>query len=244
MNSTKGLLMRVGIDQTYGKYNAPINPETNDYLYIPIPDKNEDKTTYHQIKPHFNAWVKRNNAVIEFPYHLEQMGGCHLDPDFDYLTYGDQGENTGRGRRVATLNKGDFIAFFASFNPIKKCSHSLVYALYGIMFVDKVMKAKNVSVEDLNKNAHTRLVDVNGEHLIVYADPLISGRFDKAIPIGEFRRKSYRMTKEMEKKWGGIDVYDGYIQRSVNPPWFVDPKTFLTWFETQNVKLIASNWGV
>ncbi len=34
MNKNKGLLMRVGIDQEYGHYNAPINPETNDYLYM------------------------------------------------------------------------------------------------------------------------------------------------------------------------------------------------------------------
>jgi len=42
MNDRKGLLMRVGIDQTYGKYNAPINPITNDYIYMPISQENHD----------------------------------------------------------------------------------------------------------------------------------------------------------------------------------------------------------
>jgi hypothetical protein len=245
MNSKKGLLMRVGIDQTYGVYNAPINPITNDYMYMPIPQSEDNfksgmRTSYHDLLPHFESWCQKNDVKIGFPSHLNKI--CtHLDPDFDHSTYGDQ--DTGRGLRVGVLKKGDFIVFFASFKPISKCDHKLVYALYGIMVVDKVLKVKDVAESDLHKNAHTRINNMNKDHLVVFADPTLSGRFSRAIPIGEFRNGSYRVTKETLDAWGDIGVKDGFIQRSVCPPWFTNPEQFLTWLSSQQVDLINSNWN-
>lgn len=236
--------MRVGIDQTYGGYNAPINPSTNDYIYMPIPQEKSDftlgmETTYDNLSPYFEFWCKKNGEKIEFPEHLSN-DGCHLDPDFDFSTYGDQA--TGRGLRVGDLKKGDFIAFFASFKPIKKCDHNLLYALYGIMFVDKVMKVNDVPENEFHKNAHTRVKNLNKDHWVVFANPSLSGRFSKAIPIGEFRDGSYRVTKELLYLWGGIGVKNGYIQRSVCPPWFTNPEQFLKWLDSQKITLINSNW--
>ncbi|MGZ4956637.1 MAG: Nmad3 family putative nucleotide modification protein [Methylobacter sp.] len=243
MNDKKGLLMRVGIDQTYGGYNAPINPSTNDYIYMPIPQGNDSfisgmETTYDNLLPYFESWCQKNDAEIQFP-KINNIS-CHLDPDFDFSTYGDQA--TGRGLRVGDLNEGDFIAFFASFKPIKKCAHSLVYGLYGIMVVDKVMKVADVPENEFHKNAHTRIKNMNKDHWVVFSNPSLSGRFSRAIPIGEFRNGSYRVTKEILDAWGDIGVKDGFIQRSVCPPWFIKPKQFLSWLDTQQVKLINSNW--
>ena len=237
--------MRVGIDQTFGGYNAPINPITNDYLYMPIPQgvdsyKSGMRTSYNDLLPHFESWCQKNDVKTEFPPNLKNI--CtHLDPDFDHATYGDQ--DTGRGLRVGDLKKGDFIAFFASFKPISKCDHKLVYALYGIMVVDKVLKAIDVAESDLRKNAHTRINNMNKDHLVVFAEPTLSGRFSRSIPIGEFRNGSYRVTKETLDAWGDIGVKDGFIQRSVCPPWFTKPEQFLTWLSSQQVDLINSNWN-
>lgn len=243
MNGRKGLLMRVGIDQTFGGYNAPINPNTNDYMYLPIPEgkdfKSGMRTSYDDLSPYFASWCQNNGAKIEFPPNLNNKG-CHLDPDFDFLTYGDQA--TGRGLRVGDIGKGDFLAFFASFKPITKCDHKLIYALYGIMVVDKVLRVADVPENELHKNAHTRVTHINIEHWVVFANPSLSGRFSRAIPIGEFRNGSYRVKKEILDAWGGIGVKDGFIQRSVCPPWFIKPKQFLKWLEFQQVKLINSNW--
>jgi len=238
------LLIRVGIDQTFGEYNAPINPDTNDYLYMPIPQDNDDfrtgmKTSYNDLSPYFRSWCEKNNAEIKFPNHLNDKSS-HLDPDFDFSTYGDQA--TGRGLRVKTLERGDFLAFFASFKPITKCEHKLIYALYGMMVVDKVLKTSNVPEALLRTNAHTRLDNMNNDHLVVFANPALSGRFSKAIPIGEFRNKSYRVKKEILEVWGDIEVKDGFIQRSVNPPWFTNPNQFIKWLKSQQVELINSNW--
>ncbi|MFI3188172.1 hypothetical protein BCS42_02285 [Crenothrix sp. D3] len=246
MNDRKGLLMRVGIDQTYGNYNAPINPSTNDYMYLPIPQKKDKfiagmETTYDTALPYFESWCQKNDTKIQFPdINPEGDRGCHLDPDFDYSTYGDQA--TGRGLQVAKLKEGDFIVFFASFKPITPCEHNLIYALYGKMVVDKVKKVANVSENEFYKNAHTRIKEKDSDDWVVFANPSLSGRFNRAIPIGEFRNGSYRVKQEILDVWGDIGVKDGFIQRSVCPPWFTKPEQFLNWLENQQVKLINSNW--
>lgn len=244
MNDRKGLLMRVGIDQTFGGYNAPINPNTNDYIYLPIPQEKDDfkvgmRTSYDDLLPYFASWCQKNSVEIEFPQNQINKG-CHLDPDFDFSTYGDQA--TGRGLRVRDLKEGDFLAFFASFKPIIKCDYNLIYALYGIMVVDKVLRVADVPEKELHKNAHTRINNSNKDHFVVFANPSLSGRFNKAIPIGEFRNGSYRVKNEILDAWGDIEVKDGFIQRSVCPPWFLKPEKFLQWFESQKVELINSNW--
>jgi hypothetical protein len=247
----KGLLLRVGIDKTYGRYNAPINPLTNDYLYMPIPEGQENpqqifrqgmQTTYAQMDTHFSKFTGRNAIQLAFPERLRAIG-CHLDPDFENLTYGDQG--SGRGNRVRKLDAGDFIAFFASFRPIPNipCDHVLVYALYGIFFIDDIKKAKDVSSDQWHVNAHTRIQKMNGEHLIAFADKFRSGRFRRAIPIGEYRNGAYRVSNKILDAWGDIGVKDGFIQRSVCPPWFTKPEQFLKWLDFQQVELISNNWG-
>lgn len=244
MMQPKGLLMRVGIDQTFGQFNAPINPETYDYLYMPIPeDRHEFKqgmeTSYADIVPHFNAWAVRNQFDEEFPAHLRKRN-CHLDPDFECLTYGDQG--SGRGNRVRQLVRGDFVAFFASFKPIRPCSHKLIYALFGLMVVEKVVKVAALSKEELSRNAHSRVAEVNQEHLVVIAQPEQSGRFEKAIPIGEYRNGAYRVAEAVSAEWGGLTVRDGFIQRSVCPPWFTNASKFAEWMRAKQVALIHNNY--
>jgi hypothetical protein len=245
----KGLLLRVGIDKTAGGYNAPINPLTNDYLYMPIPESKENpkqifrqgmETTYTQMDTHFSKFTEQNAIELAFPEHLKLIGCCHLDPDFENLTYGDQA--SGRGNRVRELDVGDFIAFFASFRPIIPCDHVLVYALYGIFFIDNIKKAKDISSDQWHVNAHTRIQKMNGEHLIAFADKSRSGRFRHAIPIGEYRNGAYRITNKILDAWGDIGVKDGFIQRSVCPPWFTKPDQFLKWLDFQQVKLINNNW--
>lgn len=236
--------MRVGIDQTFGEYNAPINPNTNDYMYLPIPQGKDDfksgmRTSYDDLLPYFASWGQKNGAEIEFPQNLNNKS-CHLDPDFDFSTYGDQA--TGRGLRVGDIKGGDFLAFFASFKPIIKCDHKLIYALYGIMVVDKVLRVADVPENESHKNAHTRVSNTNKDHWVVFANPSLSGRFNRAIPIGEFRNGSYRVKNEILDAWGDIGVKDGFIQRSVCPPWFTKPEKFLKWLESQKVELINSNW--
>jgi hypothetical protein len=41
--------------------------------------------------------------------------------------------------------------------------------------------------------------------------------------------------------WGGLDVNDGYIQRSARLPEFKNAAKFYRWFLAQNPELVARN---
>jgi len=34
----KALLIRIGVDQAYGGWNAPVDPSTWEFAYVPIPE--------------------------------------------------------------------------------------------------------------------------------------------------------------------------------------------------------------
>jgi hypothetical protein len=34
----RAMLVRIGIDQAYGDWNAPVDPESNEFVYVPIPE--------------------------------------------------------------------------------------------------------------------------------------------------------------------------------------------------------------
>lgn len=37
----KGILVRAGIDHSYGQWNAPVDPESNKSVYVPIAEQYE-----------------------------------------------------------------------------------------------------------------------------------------------------------------------------------------------------------
>ena len=239
----KGILLRVGIDKSAGHMNAPFDPESGQFVYLPIPERHPFKdgleVRYDQFEEPLRALSERAELrkSTELPSHLKGAG-CHLDPDFSHLTYGDQGN---RGRIIKKLEKGDFIAFFASLRPLRSCRESLCYGLIGIFTVDRVCRVRDMPMQDFHRNAHTRRLSPNPKDIIVFGDPKSSGRFDRCIPIGARRNAAYRVTEECLDSWGGLEVKDGYIQRSVNPPFFTQPRTFREWLDCQAPTLRHSN---
>jgi Nucleotide modification associated domain 3 len=65
----------------------------------------------------------------------------HLDPDFDNLTYGDQGERANQLRRK--LSQGDRIIFYSGMKDVHDRSR-LVYAIIGMFVVDDIVLATSV----------------------------------------------------------------------------------------------------
>jgi len=161
----------------------------------------------------------------------------HLDPDFKHLSYGD---TKNRGRRLLDFNEGDVVVFYSGLRSINGESE-LVYALTGILVVQSIDRVINVLPQDFDRNAHTRNIKNVDTDIIVRGKPKVSGRFRKYIPIGEFRNKSYRVKTEILDEWGNIGVKDGWIQRSVYPPLFLDPKKFMEWLHDKYPELMASN---
>jgi hypothetical protein len=162
----------------------------------------------------------------------------HLDPDFEYLTYGDQGQ---RGKRITTvLDVDDLLVFFAGLRPVDGPSRPLIYAIIGLYVIDEIVSAVSIPETRWIENAHTRRVPTDGE-IVVRARARVSGRLRRGIPIGEIRGKVYRVRNDLLDAWGGLDVKDGYIQRSVRLPAFKDAAKFYSWFVAQKPALVAQN---
>lgn len=163
----------------------------------------------------------------------------HLDPDFEQLTYGNN-ENT-KGTRLAHLNQGDFLAFYASLRAIDQ-PRALVYALIGLIVIDRIIKASEIPEAAWHVNAHTRRTPIVASDVVIFGQSESSGRFRRAIPIGEYRDRAYRIRRDILDSWGGVTAKDGYIQRSAVPPQFKDDMRFLAWLRTQEPSLTQSNW--
>ena len=237
-----GLLVRVGIDHSYGHWNGPVNPESGRFVYIPIPEyfpiRPGLERSYREILPFLQNFYSDLNLVFYFPLRLMDRY-MHLDPDFQELTYGDI--DGPRGRKIANLRNGDLIAFYAGLRPIRKHNDRLFYALIGIYIVEEIITVSDIPEDRYRENAHTRRNIIQKSDLVVRAMKNQSGRLKKCILIGEWRNRAYRVREDLIEKWGGLSVTDGYIQRSAVPPSFLNPERFYRWLRDQKVKLVQDN---
>jgi hypothetical protein len=238
---TTGVLVRIGADATCGGANSPIRIDTGEYVYVPTPERpelvrNGYGREYAEVAPRVRAFVGGDDADRWLPRDRYM----HLDPDFEAPTYGDA--VTWRGERIAALLPGDFIAFYASFRPVDRDGW-LVYALVGLLTVERSVRATDLRATELHLNAHTRRAAISPQDVVVFGAPERSGRFERAIPIGEFRGCAYRVQRDLLEAWGGLSIADGYLQRSAMPPLFREPQRFLGWLRDRNPRLVRSNWA-
>lgn len=244
----RATLIRIGIDQAFGAWNAPVDPVTNEFVYVPIPEgpttpqHPELATTFASVEPVLAGFAATRPdvppALVRLPPALAGAA-THLDPDFEQLTYGDNGER--RGKAITQFERGDVIAFYAGLRPVKPCAHRLVYALVGLYRVASVARVADYPRPRWHENAHLRRAKPNGTDVVVHADPAASGRLRRCIPIGEFRAGAYRVRRDLLEVWGGLSCKDGFIQRSAVPPRFNAPDRFLAWLERSGAELVASN---
>ena len=242
----RGYLVRVGVDQAFGGWNAPMNPETNEFVYVPIPESRpmpaELATPYSLLGPALGTFEENHpsapSRVVRLPENLVQAN-MHLDPDFEHLTYGDSGIRRGKG--LNELGRGDVVVFYAGLKPVTACLHRLVYALVGLYRVAESVRVLSVAAPRWFENAHTRCVVREGSDVIVRSEPGRSGRLRQCIPIGEFRDRAYRVERGILADWGGLSCRDGYLQRSAVLPTLLDPPKFMRWFEGKAPNLVSSN---
>jgi Nucleotide modification associated domain 3 len=241
----RAVLVRVGIDQEYGHWNAPVDPKSKRFVYVPIPENQKPLPglvrPFDEVLPALQAFSSElQSKDAEGPEFPRVLLGCpmHLDPDFQNLTYGDNGD--ARGAKVKSLKKDDLVVFYAGLRPVG-VRRGLVYALVGLYVVEEIVGAKEVPQNRWQQNADTRKLEIGNPDIIVRAQKGKSGRLLRSIPIGEWRNRAYRVTNEILNLWGGLDVKDGFIQRSVVPPSFLSPEKFYNWFLNQGVALIERN---
>jgi hypothetical protein len=244
---TKAFLVRVAVDQAYGGWNAPVDPASNRFVYLPIPEKISTpfhpnlERRYDEFMPPLNDFsiaFSRSLDNLNFPTALHKCP-VHLDPDFKELTYGDDGGRRGSGMK--SMVAGDLLVFYAGLKPVTPCTHKLIYGLVGLYVVDEVVEIQNVHRDRWHENAHTRKSRRGASDIVVRARSGVSGRMERCIPIGEWRDRAYRVRRDVLDAWGGLTVKDGYIQRSAVPPAFHQPQRFYDWFKAQGVALIDRN---
>lgn len=242
----RAYLVRIGVDQAYGGWNAPMDPETNEFVYVPIPESRamrpELATPYTSIQSALARFEVEHPAArprhVKLPSNLVSAT-MHLDPDFEHLTYGDSG--TRRGKGLTDLGPEDVVVFYSGLRPVAECEHLLVYALVGLYRVAESVRAQSVPEQRWSENAHTRCVELEGSDVILTAIPGSSGRLKRCIPIGEFRDRAYRVESGILVEWGGLSCRDGYLQRSAVLPTLLEPARFMQWFESQSPELVSSN---
>jgi len=243
----KGLLVRIGVDQAYGGWNAPVDTEGR-FVYVPIPEKRDTsfhaglERRYGEVLPALQRFCGLHNCDLcgdlRFPQELLEHP-MHLDPDFECLTYGDEGSRRGAG--MVNMEEGDLLVFYGGPRPIHSCEHKLIYALLGMYVVQEVVPVTSVPSQRWHENAHVRKTMRGETDIVVRAKPNGSGRFDRCVPIGEWRGGAYRVRQDVLDAWGGLSVKDGFIQRSAVPPAFKKPGQFLDWLQKQAIQLIARN---
>jgi Nucleotide modification associated domain 3 len=237
----KGLLVRIGADQGEGGgwWNAPADSTTREFAYVPIPETSPIRRGF--AKP-YNLML---NAVQRFGVALPDRwakSNMHLDPDFDYLTYGDIGEPGHRGAQIKDkLCRGDLLVFYGSFADVNP-NPRLVYAIIGLYVIDSVIPAVSIPKSHWDENAHTRRVLARTAlDIVVRAKPKVSGRLKTYVPIGEYRNRAYRVKRELLDAWGDLTVRDGFLQRSARLPAFRDAARLYEWFLSHNPPFLRKN---
>jgi hypothetical protein len=243
----KGLLVRIGVDQTYGGWNAPVDADGR-FVYVPIPEKLGTsfhpglERRYGEVLPALHLFCQGHNCDLDgdlsFPRVLLQHP-MHLDPDFECLTYGDKGGRRGAG--MVNMGAGDLLVFYGGLRPVHSCEEQLIYALMGVYVVQEVVSAASVPPQRWYENAHVRRARRGESDIVVRAKRNLSGRLERCIPIGEWRNGAYRVRQDILDAWGGLSVKDGFIQRSAVPPTLNNPARFLGWLDEQKPRLVSRN---
>ncbi|MBX3316426.1 MAG: hypothetical protein KF902_06125 [Phycisphaeraceae bacterium] len=253
----KAILIRVGADSTDGggNWRAPVDPETLEYVYVPIPEYTStflygcDRRFDEALDPLSRFLDSRGSLTARWQKRIAAKRGqiMHLDPDFEHLTYGDIGD--ARGRDLKHLSPGDLLVFYASLRSIRQADH-LVYAMIGQFVVDEVLFAPAVESSRRYENAHTRKDPVFPRDIVVRARVGCSGRCLRCVPIGERRDGgNYYLTPEIESAWGGLVKSDGsprrssWLNMSGAPPLIGNAEAFSSWWARQDVALVRSNFG-
>jgi hypothetical protein len=231
----KALLVRVGVDSSCGNWNGPVDSESGEFAYVPIPESYPVRPQL--IRPYRELEPSLKKLRSRLPVWLANEN-MHLDPDFSTLTYGDQGQRAIQISKKLSIN--DLIVFYASLRDVSR--GILVYALIGLLAVERIKKAKDVPSDEWPLNAHTRrILTQDSTDIVVVGQKKLSGRFSQCIPIGSYRDRAYRVFRELLSAWGGLTVNDGYLQRSARLPEFLDAKSFYSWFQNQKIDLLNSN---
>ncbi len=190
----RGLLVRVGIDisEKSGGWNAPVDMRTRRFIFVPIRDEgynrcgeyiDEGRRVYGEevapaLKKFAHECQREESRCFQLPKRLNGNVAMHLDPDFKYLTYGDdlpRGWNLILHGDWPGLEEDDFLAFYSSFRNIHEPDKpgGLVYALIGLFVLQSppivYRPGHPIPHDERLQNAHTRWKAWDKDQIVVHA---------------------------------------------------------------------------
>jgi len=228
---TKAVLLRVGIDSGSGGIQGPLFKDGS-FEFVCIPDNKG-------VSVHRYGTCVGKNGIPHSDYFpagkRKAVAGqhVHLDPEFETFTYGDP---TLPKRSLRTLEKGDFLIFYAGLQDWDEDAgwnrnHSPALYIVGYFVVELAGMAGDFSRTTLRvefgKNFHVRYPSVfelqkdqlvlvkggTGSRLLERADLISAEGSDRAgKPLKVLSRKMQRVFGE----------FGGHVSIQRSPPRWVD----------------------
>lgn len=214
----KALLLRVGIDKTYGA----LSPVFADYSYKYIPiyyldkkevEKNETRT-YRDLGFDMFLHTKLRDKKV------------HLDPEFDSFTYGDPGWL--KRSSLLKLRKGDLLVFYIGGKQIdtNKPDGCFIIGYFQVDIVadwNSLSKGQRATTKSaFAKNAHI-ISSKSKTNVVLVKGTNQSKQLRQCIPITERNKRAsnppYLTSISIQKSLG----IRGFIVRAV-PIWIHDSK--------------------
>lgn len=173
----KAVLLRVGIDSSYGALSPVWSDLSYEYIPIPVLNKKEqekkERRTFKNLGLGKYLPVKFHNAI------------AHLDPEFKSFTYGDP--NHPKRNILSKLKKGDLLVFYLGGRELD--SNEIGCFIFGYFVVEYVFnwdKLNDIERKEASKickeNAHIRS-SKSRDNLIIVKGSSKSKKLKYCIPI-------------------------------------------------------------
>ena len=140
----KAALLRVGIDLGCGGFISPLfDDDTFELIYIPepFPFSKMNSNSLYTYSTFMGRTGKLLHEYFDNQNHKNKMTSkiIHVDPDFEGFTYGDPCFNKAR---LAQLNEGDYLIFYAGLKRKAEKSHFLY--LVGFFEIQNAIAVKDL----------------------------------------------------------------------------------------------------
>ena len=176
--------------------------EDGSFEFIPIPE-DEGQTSgvrYSDLRSHYDPG---RDLLRYVPPHLHGAV-CHNDPEFETLTYGDNGENP-RSTALTGIQPGDTLLFLARLERWRDGERTRDFGFYliGGLSADyaEFVTPQSGRRDRFAKNAHSIRGD---ERFFGVAGSSRSRRFRRAVPLTrDICDKVFRAANGATWRWGG-----------------------------------------
>lgn len=178
MSETQILFLRVGIDRGCGGRLSPIEADRS-FEYVPIP---EGAPVHNALR--YGDIPSRRGSTLAQVIGLDAP--AHYDPEFVTYSYGEPSHP--KRSQLLTLNRGDYLVFYAGFQgdgiTTGTCCVIGYFVVHAIHAMSPELPWPPAISSHLN-NAHFRRVQREDKLVVVEGNKESSKLLERAIPISD-----------------------------------------------------------